>query len=233
MRELDKKQKIVVIAILVIIAGAILYYVYGKDETSYQTEILPYEENVLEETAGVGELALKSDTSEEELEEEEEIIIYITGEVNKEGVYALPEGARIADAIEQAEGLTENAYTEDLNLAYVLEDGMKIKIPNREEVQDQRDSQKVIENSDYITIDSGISIEETQAVQTKIGQKVNINTASEQELETLTGIGPSLAGKIIQYRKENGNFKSVDDIKNVSGIGESKFENIKDKICVN
>lgn len=232
MRELDKKQKIIVIAILTIIAGTILYYVYGKEETSYKTEILPYEENALEEVAREEESAQKSNTLEEELEEYTEIIIYITGEVNKEGVYSLPEGARITDAIEKAEGLTENAYTEDLNLAYVLEDGMKIKIPNKEDVQKQKESQEVTETSDYITKKSGISIEETQAVQTKISPKVNINTASQQELETLTGIGPSLAGKIIQYRKENGNFKSVDDIKNVSGIGESKFENIKDEVCV-
>ena len=224
MRDLDKKQKIIVIAILVIIAGAILYYVYGKEETQNQTEILPYEENILEETTQ------KSKTEKDtQLEEKPEIIIYITGEVNKEGVYSLPEGARIADAIEQAEGLTEEAYTENINLAYVLEDGMKIKIPNKNEMQDQTDMQITTDNSAYMTTESGISIEETQ---TKTSQKVNINIASQQELETLTGIGPSIASKIVEYRKQNGNFKVVEDIKNVSGIGDSKFEGIKDEICV-
>ena len=224
MRELDKKQKIVVIAILVIIAGAILYYVYGNDEEQYKNEILPYEENIIENTIE------KTKTAEMlEAEKEEEIIIYIAGEVNKEGVYSLPEGSRIADAIEQAEGLTEDAYTEDINLAYKLEDGMKIKIPNKSETQKQLEEQNANIEDSYITTESGASIQETQ---TKTSQKVNINTASQQELETLTGVGPSIASKIVEYRKQNGLFKTIEDIKNVSGIGDNKFESFKDEICV-
>ena len=224
MRDLDKKQKIVVIAILVIIAGAILYYVYGNDEEQYKNEILPYEENIIENTIE------KTKTSEMlEAEKEEEIIIYIAGEVNKEGVYNLPEGSRIADAIEQAEGLTEDAYTEDINLAYKLEDGMKIKIPNKSETQKQLEEQNANIEDSYITTESGASIQETQ---TKTIQKVNINTASQQELETLTGVGPSIASKIVEYRKQNGLFKTIEDIKNVSGIGDNKFESFKDEICV-
>ena len=224
MRDLDKKQKIVVIAILVIIAGAILYYVYGNDEEQYKNEILPYEENIIENTIE------KTKTSEMlEAEKEEEIIIYIAGEVNKEGVYNLPEGSRIADAIEQAEGLTEDAYTEDINLAYKLEDGMKIKIPNKSETQKQLEEQNANIEDSYITTESGASIKETQ---TKTIQKVNINTASQQELETLTGVGPSIASKIVEYRKQNGLFKTIEDIKNVSGIGDNKFESFKDEICV-
>ena len=227
MRELDKKQKIIVIAILLIIAGAILYYVYGNDEVQIQNEILPYEENILEEASE--EMGKSEEAESKELEVKQEIIIYITGEVNKEGVYSLPEGTRIADAIEQAEGLTEDAYTEDINLAYVLEDGMKIKIPNKNEIHNQVETQVTNEDSSYTSTESGISIEQTQK---KTSQKVNINTATQEELETLTGIGPSIASKIVQYRKENGNFKTVEDIKNVSGIGESKFESIKDYVCV-
>ena len=224
MRDLDKKQKIVVIAILVIIAGAIIYYVYGNDEEQYKNEILPYEENIIENTIE------KTKTAEMlEAEKEEEIIIYIAGEVNKEGVYSLPEGSRIADAIEQAEGLTEDAYTEDINLAYKLEDGMKIKIPNKSETQKQLEEQNANIEDSYITTESGASIQETQ---TKTSQKVNINTASQQELETLTGVGPSIASKIVEYRKQNGLFKTIDDIKNVSGIGDNKFESFKDEICV-
>ena len=224
MRDLDKKQKIVVIAILVIIAGAIIYYVYGNDEEQYKNEILPYEENIIENTIE------KTKTAEMlEAEKEEEIIIYIAGEVNKEGVYSLPEGSRIADAIEQAEGLTEDAYTEDINLAYKLEDGMKIKIPNKSETQKQLEEQNANIEDSYITTESGASIQETQ---TKTSQKVNINTASQQELETLTGVGPSIASKIVVYRKQNGLFKTIDDIKNVSGIGDNKFESFKDEICV-
>lgn len=219
MKELDKKQKIIVMVIIAVIAGSILYYVYGKDETTYQTEILPYEENTLKEKEEIKEME----------ETEAEIIIYITGEVNQEGVYSLPEGARVADAIEQAGGLTENAYTEEINLAYVLEDGVKIKIPNKDDIYNKVETNTITEVENYITAESGMDIEERQ---TKTSEKVNINTATQEELETLVGIGPSIANKIVQYRKENGNFKTVDDIKNVSGIGESKFEKIKDYVCV-
>lgn len=219
MKELDKKQKIIVMVIIAVIAGSILYYVYGKDETTYQTEILPYEENTLKEKEEIKEME----------ETEAEIIIYITGEVNQEGVYSLPEGARVADAIEQAGGLTENAYTEEINLAYVLEDGVKIEIPNKDDIYNKVETNTITEVENYITAESGMDIEERQ---TKTSEKVNINTATQEELETLVGIGPSIANKIVQYRKENGNFKTVDDIKNVSGIGESKFEKIKDYVCV-
>lgn len=230
MKELDKKQKIIAITIIAIIAGAILYYVYGKDEKIYQNEILPYEETETEENNTEKEKNI-------ETEEETEIIIYITGEVNKPGVYALPEGSRIVDAIEQAEDLTEEAYTEEINLAYVLEDGMKIVIPSKSKIQNKIETQEIQETEEknsYITTESGITIEETEKTQNKTenNQKVNINTATQEELETLTGIGPSTASKIIQYRKEKGNFKSIEEIKNVSGVGDSKFENIKENITV-
>ncbi len=92
MKELNKKQKIILIIILLIIGGAIIYYVYGKDQTTNKSEeILPYEENETQE--------ISEETTDEE---KEQIIIYITGEVNKEGIYELPEGSRIADAIEEA-----------------------------------------------------------------------------------------------------------------------------------
>ena len=165
------------------------------------------------------------------------IIIYITGGVKKEGVYELPDGSRISDAIEQAEGLKENADTSSINLAYKLEDGMKIKIP----LQGENVENSNINSTDsYMTKSSGLNTENSSvnasadsssSVQKK-QQKININKATQEELETLSGIGPSIANKIVQYRKENGSFKSVEDVKNVSGIGDNKFNEIKDSIVV-
>ena len=126
----------------------------------------------------------------------------------------LDEGSRIVDAIDAAGGLTENADITKINLVYVLEDGMKINIPNKTE-ENQEETETQIQN-DYGKENKG--------------NKVNINTAKQTELETLPGIGPSLALKIINYRKENGNFKNKEDIKNVNGIGDSKYENIKEFI---
>lgn len=84
---------------------------------------------------------------------------------------------------------------------------------------------------EYVTTSSGVS-NESYETDEKQNTKVNINTATQTQLETLPGIGPSTASKIVSYRKENGKFKSIEDIKKVSGIGGSKFDKIKDFICV-
>ena len=120
------------------------------------------------------------------------------------------------DAIEKAGGVTEKADLSKVNLAYKLSDGQKIKIPNIDE-------NEVKENS---------SINNFSEFQNEISNKVNINTASQTELETLTGIGPSLASKIIEYRKKNGDFKKIEEIQNVNGIGAEKYDGIKEEIDV-
>ena len=129
-----------------------------------------------------------------------EIIVHITGCVEKEGIVKLQEGARIADAIEEAGGTTLDANINNVNLAYKLKDGQKIYIPSNIEEDATVISQK----------DEGIvnDLNESQG-------KININTASQTELETLSGIGPSMALKIIEYREKNGTFLKIEDIKNV------------------
>jgi competence protein ComEA len=159
---------------------------------------------------------IQVENPKEEQDIEEKIVIYITGEVKKEGVIELKLGSRIADAIEKAEGLTENANIKNVNLAYELEDGQKIYIPNKNEEQT------------IITENSGITVNENK----EQNQTININKADSDELQNLNGIGKSLAGTIIKYREENGKFKKIEELMNVPGIGESKFNNIKDKIKV-
>lgn len=180
------------------------------------------------------EIENKTENVDKEIIEEDKICIYITGEVNNSGVYYLENGSRIIDAINLAGGTTNNANLSKINLAYVLEDGMKINIPSNNDLKNNP-------NFEYITKASGdgandvVKNIDNESDSLKSSDKidvVNINTASQTELETLPGIGPSLALKIIKYREENGNFKSVEDIKNVSGIGDSRFENIKDYIVV-
>lgn len=122
--------------------------------------------------------------------------------------------------MEAAGGLTGEADINKINLAYIVKDGQKINIPNVNSV----------ENNNYITEDIGknIIMEDVKTA----GSLVNINTATQEELESVTGIGPSTALKIIKYREENGRFKTIEDIKNVSGIGNAKYETIKSEICV-
>lgn len=153
---------------------------------------------------------------------EKSIYVHVIGEVNNPGLVMLTEGSRISDAINYAGGLTNNADIEKVNLAYVVEDGQKIIIPNINAKQDNNG-----EKEELISSNAGLNVIEETTVSKG---KVNINTASQTELETIEGIGPSLANKIIQYRNTNGRFKSIEDLKNVPGIGESKFESMKSSV---
>lgn len=221
MYEFSKKQKIGISIILSIIIIAFLYYIYTKDDDNLISNEEVISENTIEEE------------TEEDVETNENIIVHISGAVNKEGIVELKENSRVSDAIDKAEGLKENADTKEINLAFKLEDGMKIYIPTVGEKQKETtENLNNNENSQYITSSAGV-VDTGNEVEGKTETgKININTATQTELETLPGIGSSTSSKIISYRKENGKFKTIEDIKEVSGIGDAKYENIKDLICV-
>ena len=229
MYEFNKKQKIIVVIIGSMIIIAFLYYIYTKEEDN----IIYTEENVTEN------IAEDLEESEENTKEEiNKIIVHVSGAVNKEGIVELEENSRISDAINKAEGLKENADAQNINLAFKLEDGMKIYIPTIgekiEENEQNQNKNMIDETSKYVTSSSGVIQGELTNEQSeeKQNEKININTATQTELETLPGIGPSTSLKIVNYREENGKFKTIEDIKEVSGIGDAKYENIKDLICV-
>ena len=205
MEFLNKKEKI----ILFLIGGAMIIFI--------GIYILKRTENV-----NYIEFETSEETAyEEEIEENtNEIKVHIAGEVEKEGVIEIEENSRIEDVIEKAGGTTMDADLSKINLAYTVKDGQKIYIPNIEEGM----------KDGYISEDAGDGV--LLSEQENKQEKVNINTAKQTELETLSGIGPSTALKIINYRNENGNFKDIEELKNVPGIGESKFEAIKEDICI-
>ena len=217
--SLNQKRIIIIVGIVVTIG--IIYFIYNNLGNNNVDQL---DDNMLIQNNNINEIA--SDSAETE----EKIIIHITGAVKTPGIVKLDDGSRIEDAIEAAGGLTEDADISNVNLAYVLDDGTKIKIPSL--------SDGDIGNvEDVITDESGEGIiEEIDSTSSSNSQNstsnININKATEAELDTLPGIGPSLASKIIEYREQNGKFSSIEDIKNVSGIGDSKFEEIKDLISV-
>lgn len=221
MYEITKKQKIIVAIILFMVIICIIYYFYTKDNIAFSADEEIFIENNVEE---------KIEETEEVNQTSNKIIIHISGAVNKEGIVELEENSRIADAVEKAGGLKENADINKINLAFKLEDGMKVYIPSIEERKNEININNQIDEeqtSKYITSASELNEDTNQNT-----DKVNINTANQTELETLPGIGPATALKIINYRKEKGKFKSIEDIKEVSGIGDTKYEKIKDLICV-
>ncbi len=144
---------------------------------------------------------------------ERPVIVYITGAVPRPGVYALPQGARVQDAISAAGGFLAEAEKSQINLARLLDDGEKLDIA-------------YIEGASPVIPTPG---EEIIASTTEL---IDINIASQAELESLPGIGPTTAQKIIDYREQNGPFLTTEDIINVSGIGPGTYERIKDLITV-
>lgn len=214
MLNLSKKQLMILILVGGVIIFVIGYYIYTvtSNERYEQLDIISEQQD-------------NKNKENVQNEEEEIIIVHIAGEVKKPGIVKIKEGARIADIIEEAGGLTEKANIININLAYIIEDGQKITIPSKE--------QKVeVEQEGYIQTENGVGIIDEEQGGSNKNQLVNINKATKEELQTLQGIGESTADKIITYRKENGNFKQIEDIKNVPGIGDAKYENIKDKISV-
>jgi competence protein ComEA len=143
------------------------------------------------------------------------IKVHIDGDVANPGVVEISEDSRLEDAIEEAGGLNEDASTKNINLASKMEDGQKVYILSGEEEENN------YFNNTEISSDNSLN-----------GGKININTAGIEELQKIDGIGPSLANRIYQYRQKNGKFTSIDDIKNISGIGDKKFESIKDNITL-
>ena len=168
---------------------------------------------------------LEDSDSEDTAVIEETIVVELAGQVNNPSVYILTKGSRVYQAIELAGGLTEEADTRNTNLAAYLQDEMKIYIPSKEEVEAMEEQTGTKAGSDYV----GGSATKNTSVQSNI---VNINTANSTQLQQLRGVGPATADKIIEYRKEYGQFKSIEDIMNVSGIGEKTFENLKTFITV-
>lgn len=208
MNHFNKKQKIIAIILITIIGIGIYCYTDAIENTN-EEEI----ENILE--------VAQTNTTKET--EEKNIFVHIAGCVQKEGMLELSSNSRIADAIEKAGGLTQEADLSDINLAYLLEDGMKIYIPNQNERQENNEK---TENTAKTESTPSMQIQDTNTKQ----DVININTATQEELDTLPGIGPATAAKIIAYREEKGKFKQKEEIKEVSGIGEAKYEKMKEYI---
>ncbi len=171
---------------------------------------------------GCGKKAVLYDSTTEETEadsrkteadvEEEATVsvwVYVCGEVAMPGVYELPEGSRITDAIEAAGGMLETAAGTYLNLAETVKDGQKIEVPSEEAAEAL-----------------------TQAAAALASGIVNLNQATKEELMTLPGIGESKAKDIISYREEHGGFQKPEDLMNISGIKEAVYNKIKDQITI-
>lgn len=208
--EQDKKLLVKVITGIIFLVIAFSFYLM-KDKAGND----PMTVSSIPESG-----AENAEKQEEESVEAKEVIIMIdiSGAVAQPSVVALPEGSRIFEAVEKAGGFTAEADTRVINQAEILTDGQKLYIPTKQEVEESLAGVPSV-NPSY----------QTGASQSGL---ININTADSETLQRLSGVGPATAEKIIDYRNKNGKFKTIEEIKNVSGIDEKTFEKFRDKIIV-
>ncbi len=212
-------HKAVVVAILVVIAAASGLAMASFSSRSSGVSFEHSDEASASDVRGSGD-ASPDDESSAKSSSAAEVYVDVDGAVVRPGVYRLKEGARVSQALDAAGGLTVEADVTGLNRASKITDGQKIYVPTVGEQQ-------------AVAADGGADGGAVLASGANdVAGLVNINTASAAELQTLSGIGPSMAQSIIDERTKNGAFASVDDLMRVSGIGEKKLAKIKDCICV-
>ena len=207
----QKKMSIVSFGIaVVVILGAMLFaFAPSKDN---QLHIMSTEEQKLNTEGSYSD-------SLTEAAPERTIFVHVAGSVSAPGLYELDEGARVNDAIKIAGWFTDEADQTSLNLARTLTDGEQLFVPSK-----TGESSSVASNAS-ISFGSNSNTSGT-------APKINVNRASEDDLQSIPGVGPSLAAKIIKDRENNGPFASVDDLTRVSGIGEKKLDSMRDSITI-
>ena len=204
-----KEQIIIIFLILVIVFISVFSFLnksFFKSNRDREDEEVSVEDLLTE----------LEDQNEEEIDTNKIIMVHISGEVYNPGIIELKLGSRVIDAVNLSGGLKKDVDLDKINLAKRLSDEEKIYIPKvGEEYSPTEVSNPTTSSSDNSSVEN----------------KVNINTCTKEELIALPGIGEVLAGRILDYREEN-LFKTIDDIRNVSGIGEKKYESIKELIIV-
>ena len=204
--EKIKEYKIIVICagLGLLLGGFFLLKPFSQTpakETQVQTEVTTVSKDEKEDK-----------NQKEEVVEQDLITVDVKGAVKSPGIYDLPVGSRINDAVQKAGGLTDNADSKSINLAQRISDEALVYVPTKEEVTSQE--------------------AHSNASNTKENKKVNLNKASLEELKQVKGLGAKRAQDIIDHRESNGKFKSVDELKKVSGIGAKTIEKLKEYVTV-
>jgi competence protein ComEA len=210
MKDWMYEHKVYVIITVIIAFAAIFYFLEeSKSSVSDVENIVPQE---IKEEKDIPQ-------AQEEIQEPEMIMVDVKGQVTMPGVYSSSQGERVIDVIHRAGGLTENADESQVNFAEHVQDAMVIYIPAKGE--------------EGVTVPAGTTVNPSNTGGTSGNQaKINLNKADETQLQNLPGIGPSKAAAIIEYRETSGLFKNVEDLKDISGIGDKTFEKLKDLITV-
>lgn len=233
-KKLDKDYIIIGVIIISVIIFMVLNLGKVKEFEEKET-IGNIEKNITvsEENIGNKENEGNEEDKKENISSATGIYVHIDGYVNNPGVYQIKENERINVLIEKAGGLKNGYSIKNINLAAKLSDGDKVYVPSVEEEKtlgNQNQNNNISINTVGKHTNNGNNSNNNVSI-TK-NNKININTANVSELKQITGIGESTANKIIDYRQNVGKFKKIEDIKEVKGIGDSKFESLKNKIAI-
>ena len=219
-----KKYLILVFCLLLLAASTIAFFKLNNEKAEVEDNFIANNEIITKEVS--------------EVAKQEEVKLYfdIKGSVKKPGVYEFNQGDRIIDAINKAGGLTKNATTNNLNLSKKLTNEMVIYVFNKNELTTTKAFEQVNNvaecKCETIEVNNCVDKNTTNESANNETAKININTDSKEKLMTISGIGSSKADAIIEYRTKNGNFKTTEDIINVSGISKTIYDKIKDTITV-
>ena len=216
-----RKQIVIGIFILFLLVGGTILtiFIFQSDKKDKSDLVV-----------STGTNSLKKKSKKENIENYK---VDIKGEILTPGIYTLKSNSRVIDVIEMSGGFTENADTSVINLSKKITDEMVIIIYSKSEVKDfekTKETEKIVQEKCIKKDENALKNDACITDSVKTSGKVSINTATKEELMSLTGIGDSKAEDIIKYREENGLFKTIEDIKNVSGIGDSLFAKIKENI---
>lgn len=212
-RLLEKKHWFLIGGGIILFCG--YYFLDEREESGQVYKVIESSE------VDVDQIEIQREERESEasaVKEQSIMMVDVKGAVKNPGVYPVSEGERVVDVVAKAGGLTEDADDTKINLSQKVSDEMVIYVPRKDE--------------EFGQVSVGIFANSTGGSSSSGNNKVNINTASREELQKLPGIGPQKADAIIEYRKTQGPFQTIEDIMNVSGIGEKSFEKLQDLITV-
>jgi competence protein ComEA len=204
-----KEQKLLILLVCLLVIGLVLRFALPEHDTALITKTAE---------TGSKDNSMEADEGKESLDPENEVVVvHVTGAVKNPGVYILQKGSRVFHVVEEAGGALEDADLERINLAQHLYDGQPVFVPRK--------------GGESSPQPAGLTSYQGESFSTGI-HKININTASKSQLETLPGIGSAKAQNIINYREKYGPFQRIEDLVKVSGIGDKTLEGIRDLITV-
>lgn len=207
-------------ALVVLTCGLLLWQAFSSSLSR-----LPTEPPADQELLAPADRSVETPSQDAFPPKSDEIVVHVAGAVNQPGVVRIPRGSRVDDALKAAGGFNGRADPDSVNLAQPLEDGVQVYVPRKGEWVEVEKRVGIADNAS--------ASRPTQAGSDRQpASKVNINTATAEQLESLPGIGPVTARAIIEYRKQNGGFRSVEEMLGVRGIGEKRLEQIRPFVVV-